>query len=343
MSYVLSEPYASIYEEYTEYEKARVSEQGFESLKGRTRRFLKWLEEEELLFEDVKVTDAIRYKKITGERKTMDGKDISTGTVVNYLKTAKSVFRYLVMTQRVKSNPFEAVKNPRIPQHISRNVLTESQMNRLLEEFSRYYEIENRDKALRRYRCHVLCEFLYSTGLRIAEAGSLIESNLDLERRFVYVPEGKGNIPRTAFLTGYAADVMKQYLEKGRSVVMGTYARKNSELLFGAIKARVGSVLNEELREVCTKLELPVITSHGFRHSLGTHLLKNGCDMRYIQVILGHERLGTTQIYTKVDKDDLRNSIDEFHPRQYKTIENRLDKENKNAGRTDNGNGKGTL
>ena len=336
MSYVLSEPYATLYEEYLEYEKSRVTEQGFESLKGRTRRFLKWLEENDLLPEEVKVMDAIQYKKEVGERKTKEGSEISVGTIQNYLKASRSFFDYLVLTERIKTNPFKAVKNPRVPEHISRNVLTESQMNRLLEEFSRYYEIENREKALRRYRCHVLCEFLYSTGMRIAEAGSLIESNLDLERRFVYIPEGKGRVPRTAFLTGYAADVMKEYLKIGISLVMGTYQRPNSELLFGAIKARIGSVLNEELKEVCKKLELPVITSHGFRHSLGTHLLKNGCDMRYIQVILGHERLGTTQIYTKVEKDDLRNSIDAYHPRKYRTLE----KEKENAGRTDNGNSK---
>lgn len=326
MSYTLSEPYASVYEEYLEYEKTRVTDQGFESLRGRAKNFMKWLEEEDLLFEDVKVTDAIRYKKVISERKRKDGKDISTGTVLNYLKTARSVFRYLVLVEKIKSSPFEAVKNPHVPEHISRNVLTESQMNRLLEVFSRYYEFENRDKAIRRYRCHVLCEFLYASGLRIAEAGSLLESNIDLEHRFVYVPEGKGNIPRTAFLTGYTADVMRLYLEKGRSIVMGSYSRKNSRLLFGAGKARIGSVLNEELREVCNELEIPVITSHGFRHSLGTHLLRNGCDMRYIQVILGHESLNSTQIYTRVEKDDLRNSIDEFHPRQYKQIEKEAEK-----------------
>jgi len=60
-----------------------------------------------------------------------------------------------------------------------------------------------------------------------------------------------------------------------------------------------------------------VITSHGFRHSLGTHLLRSGCDMRHIQVILGHEALSTTQIYTKVDKEDLKKSLDAFHPRRW--------------------------
>ncbi len=317
MTTILNGEYLILYNEYLEYKKKRVTVQGFESLEGRTRRFLKWFEDEHLRLEDVKVTDAIRYKKALSEIITKNGKHISTGTVLNYLKTARSFFKYLAMTQKIESNPFEAIKNPRLPEHISRNVLTEPQMNKLLDKFARYYEITNQEKAIRRYKCHVLCELLYSTGLRIAEAGNLLESNIDLKHHFVYVSNGKGNIPRIAFLTSYAADIIKQYLKKGRNIVIRNYNMKNSNLLFGVTKARLGAVLNEELHQVCTELEIPIITSHGFRHSLGTHLLKNGCDMRYIQVILGHERLGTTQIYTKVDKDDLRNSIDQHHPRQY--------------------------
>lgn len=76
-------------------------------------------------------------------------------------------------------------------------------------------------------------------------------------------------------------------------------------------------MLNSRLRKLCLELEIPVITSHGFRHSLGTHLLRSGCDMRHIQVILGHDKLSSTQIYTKVYADDLKDSIDKYHPRQW--------------------------
>ncbi|MCF0242545.1 MAG: tyrosine-type recombinase/integrase, partial [Treponema sp.] len=145
--------------------------------------------------------------------------------------------------------------------------------------------------------------------------------NIDLANRKVFVPEGKGGKSRTAFLTGYACDVLEEYMKNGRKAVFGNYWRPEAEKLFGASKSRLAAVLNEELFEVCSELEIPVITSHGFRHSLGTHLLQNGCDMRYIQVILGHESIGTTQVYTNVYKEDLRNSIDEFHPRNYRRKE----------------------
>jgi integrase/recombinase XerD len=187
----------------------------------------------------------------------------------------------------------------------------------LLAELARFDEQPTQRAKLRRYRVHVLAEFLYATGLRIAEAAALVEEQLDLRARLVYVREGKGGKPRTAFLTAYAAEVMERYLKRGRALVLGPYARNHGDTLFGADKARVAVVLNSELEKVCSLLDLPCITSHGFRHSLGTHLLRAGCDMRHIQAILGHEALGTTQVYTKVDKDDLKKSLDEFHPRQW--------------------------
>ena len=86
--------------------------------------------------------------------------------------------------------------------------------------------------------------------------------------------------------------------------------------LFGAEGERLGVVLSCVLEKVCTKLKLPKLTAHSFRHSFGYHLLKAGCDIRYIQELLGHKRLFTTQIYIKVDKEDLRKVLDRHHPRK---------------------------
>jgi site-specific recombinase XerD len=204
-----------------------------------------------------------------------------------------------------------------MPDHISRNVLSEAQMGALLRELGRFDESEIWYERERRYRVHVIAEFLYATGLRIAEACSLVSENLDLDRRLVYVPNGKGGKPRTAFMTSYAAEIMARYLKTGRPAIMHHFTRDHAHTLFGANKARVAEVVNGELKRVCETLELPEITSHGFRHSLGTHLLRSGADMRHIQAILGHEALGTTQIYTRVDKEDLKKSLDEYHPRQW--------------------------
>jgi site-specific recombinase XerD len=159
-----------------------------------------------------------------------------------------------------------------------------------------------------------LAEFLYATGLRIAEAASLLPENIDTRARRVYLPKGKGGKSRTAFLTGYAAEVMEIWLKQGRAALPGRGRRKNGKQLFGTGRETLAKAANAELKKVCGELDIPVITCHGFRHSLGTHLLKSGCDMRHIQMILGHESLNSTQIYTRVDKEDLKNSLDQYHP-----------------------------
>lgn len=317
MSYLLSTATADLYEAFLESERPRVSAQGYTTLSGIAKRFLSWLEAEELKPEGLGITDAVRYESELAARMRSDGALISTGTMHNYLKVARRFYDWMVQTERVKTNPFAELRYPRLPEHLSRNVLSEAQMACLLRELASFDELPVWYERERRYRVHVIAEFLYATGLRIAEACSLTQANLDLPHRLAYLPSGKGGKSRTAFLTGYAAAVMARYLETGRAAIMHHFTRGHEHTLFGAGKARVAEVVNEELRSVCTALELPIITSHGFRHSLGTHLLRSGCDMRHIQAILGHEAIATTQIYTRVEKEDLKKSLDEYHPRHW--------------------------
>ncbi|TAL44200.1 MAG: hypothetical protein EPN91_04915 [Salinibacterium sp.] len=317
MGYVLSAATADLYDEFLAAQKSKVSVQGYTTLCGMTLRVLRWFEDEEIELAAVTIMDAVHFASWVSERVTEQGASVSTGTMHNYLKVARRFFDHLVRTERIASNPFLEIRYPRLPEHLSRNVLSEAQMGALLRELARFDESEIWYERERRYRVHVIAEFLYATGLRIAEASALTAENLDLERHLVYVPHGKGGSPRTVFLTTYASDIMERYLKTGRAAIMHHFTRNHEHTLFGANKARVAEVVNGELRKVCLSLDLPIITSHCFRHSLGTHLLRSGCDMRHIQVILGHEALATTQIYTRVDKEDLKRSLDAFHPRQW--------------------------
>jgi len=317
MGYTMPVETADLYEEFLAASRPRVSSQGYMALAGRARRMLTWFDDEELDLLTVGIQEALHYQAWLSERLDDEGKPLSTGSIHNYLKTARAFFDHLVATERVKTNPFRELRYPRLSSHLSRNVLTEAEMGRLLSELAHFDEAGIWYERERRYRVHVLCEFLYATGLRIAEACSLTEVDLDLEEKLVYLKQGKGGKPRTAFLTSYAAEVMRAYLDGGCSATRRNYVRKLGHTLFGANKGRVAAVANGELARACTKLGLPVITTHGFRHSLGTHLLRAGVDMRHIQVILGHEALSTTQVYTHVDKEDLRRSLDAFHPRHW--------------------------
>jgi integrase/recombinase XerD len=321
MGFVLSNRYAEIYNDFIEFQKPRVSERGLITLCNLTRSVLKWFDDEEVLLDDVDIACALRFKQYISEKKDINGKTLAPGSVCNYLKAVKKLFSYLLQTDRRDSNPFAELRYPAIPERINNNVLTESQMSALLNALSRFDEPPLKSDKLKRYRAHVVAEFLYATGLRIAEACSLREADIDLQRREVYLPCGKGDKKRTAFLTAYAAEVLKHYIAQGRAAIIENRWRKHNDTLLAGDRATIGNAVSAELRILCKTLELPVVTCHAFRHSLGTHLLQHGADMRHIQIILGHDKLSSTQIYTRVYKDDLKRSLDSHHPRQWRKAE----------------------
>ncbi|MDR1107518.1 MAG: tyrosine-type recombinase/integrase [Spirochaetaceae bacterium] len=317
MAYGLSAGYAEAYESFLEYIKPRRSVQGYISLRKNTRRILRWFETEEISLDQAGIQDCIRYKNELGSLVKKDGTALSVGTVNNRLKAGKSLFKYLASAGEINADPFREVPYPRMPERISRNVLNEAQTGRLLNRLLEFDGERTAGRRLGHYRLHVISEFLYATGLRISEAAALIPANIDPQSRTVFVPEGKGRKARFAFMTGFASEVMFHYLSRGRKAVLARGNRKYGQTVFGTHPERLMALVNRGLMRECRQLGLPVITSHGFRHSLGTHLLHAGCDMRYIQVILGHESLKTTQVYTRVDKDKLKDSLDTFHPRRW--------------------------
>jgi site-specific recombinase XerD len=319
---VLSEPYASLWDEFLGFQQRRVSKQGYYLIRQSSFQLMKWLEAQDIRPEELTVQDALEYKAAVAGTVTKDGNALSAGTCCNRLKAGRTFFKFLVTSGRRDSNPFYAVSYPRIPEHINRNVLTEAQMNVLLERLRKFTDVES-------YKAHVIAELLYATGLRIAEAASLVPKDIDVKSRLVYVKEGKGGKSRSAFLTGYACEVLERYLAQGRNMVLRCYYghRPQGHTLFCVGVRRLQQEIGEALQKTCHELELPVITSHGFRHSLGTHLLRAGCDMRHIQVILGHDKLRSTQVYTRVDRDDVKRSLDAHHPRQWNTKTKFMQKE----------------
>ena len=200
---------------------------------------------------------------------------------------------------------------------LPRNLLKEKETSNLLAELEKFEQEKYILDKIRRYRMHLLAELLYSTGMRISEASDLQLNDVDLERGTVTVKDKKGHKRRVCFLNEYAKGVLKLYINKMRPWTFHKLNRQNGSL-FGTAGGRLGVILNQELSKVCNKLKYPAITSHSFRHMVGYHLLRAGCDIRYIQDFLGHENIKTTQVYTKVDKEDLRAVLDQYHPRQFR-------------------------
>lgn len=136
----------------------------------------------------------------------------------------------------------------------------------------------------------------------------------------VLVRAGKGGFSRTAILNDYARGVLNIYITRMRDLTFTKRNRPNNHLLFGMKPSYFEKYVNESLLKATNYLGLNKITSHGFRHAVGYHLLKSGCDIRHIQEVLGHKSLKNTEIYTKVDREDLKKTLNMYHPRVFKRI-----------------------
>jgi integrase/recombinase XerD len=313
---LLSPANTQMYEAFLAWSKNRISKEAFVSLKSISYLVLQWFDQKNIPLESATIQDIIRFKQDISKRHGKTGKLFATGTLCNYIKGGKRLFRFLFDQELITKNPFAEIDYPRLPFHVSRNVLTETQMHHLLEVLSHFEQCTTRKKRLEMYRTHVLAEFLYATGVRISEAARLEVKDFSLYRRQVAIISSKHGVSRQSFLTVYAASVLARYFTYGRALLLGSAGRKSHNKVFGVGSATLAYGTNKVLRKVCTTERLPVITCHGFRHSLGAHLLRSGCDIRYIQDILGHKNLNSTQVYTQVDKEDLKNCLDTYHPRK---------------------------
>jgi len=305
----------NLYYGFLDYYKPRVSYSSYETIKYLSRSVIQWFDKKDILMTKVSILDIMDYRKYLNEPK--NEKNLCIGSICNYIKMGRKIFRYMVQMDMIQANPFCEVKYPRIPDVISKNILTEVQMNRLQRTLSRFDDAETEKERLEKYRLHVVTALLYSTGMRIAEAAALKQEDIDVKRREIIIRNGKGGKSRIAFISGYVADVLDFYIKYARKSMNGRiWYCKHNDKLFGANLTTLSAIINNSLSKICKNIKTPVITCHGFRHSLGTHLLRAGCDMRHIQMILGHKHLNSTQRYTRVDTKELKNIIDLYHPRQ---------------------------
>jgi site-specific recombinase XerD len=303
----------ALFTEYLEYERLKGhTEQGFIDLRVRVPRFIEYLEAEEI------PARSIRVKEAMGFQGRLIKKKLAHSTVASYIIPASAFCEYLRKKGIIPENPFAAIRRVRPEKHIPRNIPKETEMEKLLDLLARF-DVEGELKACKiGYRLHVVCELLYSTGMRISEVAGIRVSDVDLGKGVVYVNCGKGGESRSAFLSDYARAVLRLYVTKIRKLIASEWNERNGELLFGVGWAWFGHIVNEKLRKAAKKLKMQGFTCHGFRHAVGYHLLRAGCNIRHIQEILGHKRLKTTEIYTKVDAGDLRSVLDRCHPRKWR-------------------------
>lgn len=202
-------------------------------------------------------------------------------------------------------NPAEDLEPLRVGRRLPRALPLED-VERLLAQTLGEEPLRLRDRAL--------LELAYASGLRVSELLGLDVENLDLSRRLVVVL-GKGDKQRVVPFGGAAARCLKRYLEGGRPVLL-----KNRQIgalflnRFGRRLSRMGfwKILSGYARAAGMATR---VSPHVLRHSFATHLLAGGADLRVVQELLGHASVTTTQVYTEIDRDHLREVHRQFHPR----------------------------
>lgn len=243
-------------------------------------------------------------------RSRYTGKPVSSYHQRNLLAVLKVFFRYLLRSGRILSDPTNLMVFPRIPKRLPRDILTKREMRRLLASCDL--------TTPHGYRDRVIFEVLYATGIRRDEMRNLKLYDVDTQKRELMVRLGKGAKDRVIPIAKKACEVIERYVTDHRRHLLDPVRPDEGYLILSSYGVKLGRDFTTEfLRKYTRKAKIKKkITTHSFRHTMATHLLKNKASIRAIQELLGHEQLTSTQIYTKVEVSDLRKVIDRAHPRE---------------------------
>lgn len=211
----------------------------------------------------------------------------------------------------IRQDPTELLDSPQIGKHLP-DVLTVEEIDSLIGAIDRGSREGQRN-------CAIL-ETLYSCGLRVSELCNLKISDLYLNEGFIKV-EGKGNKQRLVPISPRAVSELNDYfLVRGEKVIKPGFEDYVFISNFGKNISRI--MVFHIIKELANQIGLKKsISPHTFRHSFATHLLEGGANLRAIQCMLGHESIGTTEIYTHIDRNRLREEIIEHHPRNKRSRE----------------------
>jgi integrase/recombinase XerD len=246
------------------------------------------------LEEELSSLDSVNFEVYLSRLRSTGKK---TRSIVRAVSAIRSFYKFLLRDGKVKTNPLVDIETPKIKPPIPR-VLSEEEMLAILKLPA------GRKTSL---RDATILELLYATGLRVSELISLKKSDINLEAGFL-VASGKRSKERVVPMGTYAREVMKTYLEQTKPKGLFLFPnRKGTPMTRQAIWKLI--------RKYGALIAKQHISPHVLRHTFATHLLEGGADLRSVQLLLGHEDISTTQIYTHVDRKRLKELHKKYHPR----------------------------
>jgi len=220
-----------------------------------------------------------------------------TRSIVRSISALRGLFNFLIADGVFTHNPLEDIEIPKYSPPIP-EVLSEQEVLELLR-------LPNGSKTSLRDR--MILELLYATGLRVSELIKLRKSDINLEAGFI-IASGKRSKERVVPLNAYSKETIRTYLKEENPG--GVYLLPNKQ---GGMLTR--QAIWKIIRKYATKMAKDHVSPHTMRHTFATHLLEGGADLRSVQILLGHEDISTTQIYTHVDSKRLREIHKKHHPR----------------------------
>ena len=236
----------------------------------------------------------------------LNDRGVSPRTQARTISGIKSFFKYLLIEGKITSDPTALLESPKIGRKLP-DILAMEEIDTLIEAVDLEKAEGQRNKAM--------LETLYSCGLRVSELVNLKITNLFFEQGFVKI-EGKADKERLVPVSKRAIEEINKYLNGYRKTLK--ISKESENILFlnrrGKKLSRV--MIFTIIKNLAEKIGLKKkISPHTFRHSFATHLINGGADLRAVQEMLGHESILTTEIYTHLDRDYLRSTIHQFHPR----------------------------
>ncbi|HIF9131336.1 TPA: site-specific tyrosine recombinase XerD [Photobacterium damselae] len=277
-----------------------LSENTLASYRNDLTKLMMWMKEHKLVLESISADDLQRYQQWLFDQ---DYKQTSRARMVSAIRR---VFQYIHREKIRVDDPSAMLISPKLPKRLPKDI-SEAQVDALLDAPNVDDPIELRDKAM--------LELLYATGLRVTELVSLTMENISLRQGVVRVV-GKGDKERLVPMGENAVDWIEQFLAQGRPMLLG---EKSSDVVFPSKRAQqmTRQTFWHRIKHyaVLAGIDADTLSPHVMRHAFATHLLNYGADLRVVQMLLGHSDLSTTQIYTHVATERLKQLHEQHHPR----------------------------
>jgi integrase/recombinase XerD len=286
------------YKRYLLLEKG-LSKNSIEAYMSDLQKLLDFAAEVGLSLKTIKLSD---IERLLAEQYD---KDISPRSLSRIISGLKSFFRFLVLNEYREDNPTELLESPKIGLKLPITLSIEE-----IDKMLSVIDVSTSEGT----RNYAIFETLYSCGLRVSELTNLRFQDFYFDEGFIRV-EGKGSKQRLVPISEIAIQSIKNWLDYRKQIII----KKGSEdILFiskrGNSISRITIFYYARLYAEMAGIEKE-ISPHVFRHSFATHLLERGANIRVIQEMLGHEKITTTEIYTHLDRNFLRQEIIEHHPR----------------------------